>query len=275
LTFETNKQGKKLLETIDLVTYFYTYEGIVKALNQVSLRVDHGATFGLVGESGCGKSVMARSIMRIVPPPGIIENGKVLFYKEGDEEKRAIDILQQPEILMEDLRGNEISMIFQEPNASLNPIMSIGDQVAESFLFHRKKEMCAKILEELNAPSFNIYFPIRMTEKFLYKKMYERPNAVLLRIMGKIPLLKHWDKHLKREALRRAIEIIGQLSIPNPEEIVKRYPHNLSGGMKQRILIAIALACHPSLLIADEATSNLDVTIQAQILDLLRELKRT
>jgi peptide/nickel transport system ATP-binding protein len=275
LVSETNKQGKKLLETIDLVTNFYTYEGIVKALNQVSLRVDHGATFGLVGESGCGKSVMARSIMRIVPPPGIIENGKVLFYKDGNGEKKAIDILQQPEVLMEDLRGNEISMIFQEPNASLNPIMSIGEQVAESFLFHRKKEMCAKILEELNAPSCNIFLPIRMTEKLLYKKIYENPNAVLLRIMGKIPLLKHWDKRLKREALRRAIEMIGQLSIPNPEEIVKRYPHNLSGGMKQRILIAIALACQPAMLIADEATSNLDVTIQAQILDLLRELKRT
>ena len=264
----------KLLETVDLVTNFYTYEGVVKALDKVSLSIDHGITFGLVGESGCGKSVAVRSMMRIIQEPGKVEGGKILFYPTATGDSEAIDLLQQTESYMRSLRGDSISMIFQEPNAALNPIMSIGDQVSESFLFHRKGEMCKKINDDLSAPACRTFFPLKKVLQVLYRIGEKKPDAWLLKIMSRIPILKRWDKRLRKEALRRSIEIIEKLSIANAAEIVKRYPHNLSGGMKQRIVIAIALACNPILLIADEATSNLDVTIQAQILELLKELKQ-
>jgi len=264
----------KLLETVDLVTNFYTYEGVVKALDKVSLSIDHGITFGLVGESGCGKSVTVRSMMRIIQEPGKVEGGKILFYPTATGDSEAIDLLQQTESYMRSMRGDSISMIFQEPNAALNPIMSIGDQVSESFLFHRKGEMCKKINDDLSAPACRTFFPLKKVLQALYRTGEKKPDTWLLKIMSRIPILKRWDKRLRKEALRRSIEIIEKLSIANAAEIVKRYPHNLSGGMKQRIVIAIALACNPILLIADEATSNLDVTIQAQILELLKELKQ-
>jgi peptide/nickel transport system ATP-binding protein len=165
-------------------------------------------------------------------------------------------------------------MIFQEPNAALNPIMSIGDQVSESFLFHRKREMCKKISADLNAADCRTFYPLKKVLQALYRTGEKKPDAWFLKVISRIPILKRWDQRLRKEALRRSIEIIEKLGIANAAEIVKRYPHNLSGGMKQRIVIAIALACNPILLIADEATSNLDVTIQAQILELLRELKQ-
>jgi peptide/nickel transport system ATP-binding protein len=264
----------KLIETVDLVTNFYTYEGVVRALDKVSLSVDHGCTFGLVGESGCGKSVTVRSMMRIVQAPGRIDSGRVLFYPEKDDAGRPVDLLQQSEAYMKELRGNKISMVFQEPNAALNPIMSIGDQVAESFLFHSTQEMAAKILKDLDAPGTPTFVRGKTLLKALYGLAARRPESLRLKLLNKVPLLKRWNRRLKREALRRAVEIIAKLGIPNAEDMVKRYPHNLSGGMKQRIVIAIALACNPLLLIADEATSNLDVTIQAQILQLLKELRQ-
>jgi len=264
----------KLLETIDLVTNFYTYEGVVKALDSVSLDIDHGITFGLVGESGCGKSVTVRSVMRIIQAPGKIEGGRILFYPDAAGGSEALDLLQKTESDMQRLRGDSISMIFQEPNAALNPIMSIGDQVSESFLFHRKGEMCKKINADFNADDGRAFNPLRKVLQALYRTGEKKPDAWILKVMSRIPILKRWDRRLRKEALRRAIEIIEKLGIANAAEIVRRYPHNLSGGMKQRIVIAIALACNPILLIADEATSNLDVTIQAQILELLRELKQ-
>jgi len=260
----------KLLETIDLVTNFYTYEGVVQALNKVSLVVDHGSTFGLVGESGCGKSVTVRSIMRIIQEPGRIENGKVIVYLDEKDRPDGIDLLEQSEAYMQSLRGDRISMIFQEPNAALNPTMSIGEQVSESFLFHQKKDMSSEILAGLET-SHN---PFAKLLRPLYRIAADDPGDIRLRILNQLPLFKLWQHLLKKEARRRSIAIIDKLGIPNAEQVTKQYPHNLSGGMKQRILIAIALACNPILLIADEATSNLDVTIQAQILELLRRLKK-
>ncbi len=263
-----------LLETRDLVTNFYTYEGIVKALNKVSLVVDHGSTFGLVGESGCGKSVAVRSIMRIVQDPGRIEGGKVIVYLDERNRDKGIDLLKQSEAYMRNLRGDRISMIFQEPNSALNPTMSIGEQVSESYLFHQQKEMSIRILAQLESPRYNFLNPLNKFLQKVYRISAHNPSDLRLRILKRLPLLKLWQRRLKKEAKRRSIEIIGKLGIPNPSRVVDQYPHNLSGGMKQRIVIAIALACNPVLLIADEATSNLDVTIQAQILDLLSQLKQ-
>ena len=264
----------KLLETENLVTNFYTYEGVVKALNKVSLVVDHGATFGLVGESGCGKSVTVRSIMRIVPEPGHIEGGKVIVYLDEKRRHAGMDLLAQSEAFMESLRGDRISMIFQEPNAALNPTMSIGDQVAESFLFHQKKQLCTAVLRDLESENCRTIFPLKQFLRTVYRSAVQQPDSLTLNILRRIPILKHWQSRLKKEARQHAIEIIAKLGLSNPEQIVDQYPHNLSGGMKQRIVIAIALACSPVLLIADEATSNLDVTIQAQILELLHRLKQ-
>ncbi len=264
-----------LLEARDLVTNFYTYEGVVQALDRVSLVVDHGTTFGLVGESGCGKSVSVRSIMRIVPAPGRIEDGQVLFFFDDRDQARGVELLARSEAAMEELRGNRLSMIFQEPNAALNPIMTIGEQVAESFLFHRREAMSRKILAALEDEGGRRFNPLNALQRRLYAKAAQNPEALALRVLDRLPLARRWQVRLRCEALDRAVDIIGKLGIPNPRDIIGRYPHNLSGGMKQRIVIAIALACSPHLLIADEATSNLDVTIQAQILDLLRQLKRT
>ncbi len=264
----------KLVQTIDLITNFYTYEGVVRALDKVNLTIEHGTTFGLVGESGCGKSVTVRSLLRIIQAPGKVEDGEVWFFQNAQQDTEGIELLSQNEKYMQALRGDSISMIFQEPNAALNPIMSIGDQVSESFLFHRKQEMCRQISDTLHSPDCQIFLPVKKLLQPLYRLAAKNTDALLLKFLSRVPVLKYWDRLLKREALRRSVDIIAKLGISNAEEIVKSYPHNLSGGMKQRIVIAIALACHPVLLIADEATSNLDVTIQAQILELLRELRQ-
>jgi peptide/nickel transport system ATP-binding protein len=199
----------------------------------------------------------------------------VIFFLNDTAEKKGVDLLKQSEAYMENLRGNQISMVFQEPNAALNPIMSIGDQVMESFMFHKKAEMCRKILQDLDSPSRSAPFPLKQIQQQLYGIAARNPKAWLLKLIDTLPVFRRWQKRLKSEALDRSIAIIGKLGISDPAGVVNAYPHNLSGGMKQRIVIAIALACSPLLLIADEATSNLDVTIQAQILELLKELKQT
>ena len=203
--------GKTLVEFKNLETHFHTGEGIVKAVNNVSFKIKEGETVCVVGESGCGKSVTAMSLMRLIPsPPGKIVGGEILF--EGK------DVLKFTEQELMDMRGNDISVIFQEPMTSLNPVFKIGDQICEAIILHQ---------------------------------------------------------HLsKEEAEKKAIEVLKIIGIARAEEIMKSYPHELSGGMRQRIMIAMAVCCNPKLLIADEPTTALDVTIQAQILDLMRNIKK-
>jgi peptide/nickel transport system ATP-binding protein/oligopeptide transport system ATP-binding protein len=199
-----------LIQVNDLHTNFYTDEGVVKAVDGVDLSVRKGETLGLVGESGCGKSVTALSIMRLIQqPPGRIEKGQILFENR--------DLLRMSEEHMRQIRGNHISMIFQEPMTSLNPVFRIGDQIAEAIRLHQGLS--------------------------------------------------------KGNAMERTVEMLQKVGIPDPETRVKEYPHQMSGGMRQRVMIAMALSCNPKMMIADEPTTALDVTIQAQILDLMNKLK--
>jgi peptide/nickel transport system ATP-binding protein len=205
-----NAPLQPLLAVEDLRTWFYTRDGIVRAVDGVSCAVYPGETLAVVGESGCGKSVTSLSILRLIAsPPGKIVSGRLLF--EGR------NLLDLTEDAMRAIRGNEISMIFQEPMTSLNPVFTIGRQIAEALELHQGMD--------------------------------------------------------GRRALARATEMLQLVKIPEPERRVRQYPHELSGGMRQRVMIAMALSCNPKLLIADEPTTALDVTIQAQILDLMRELK--
>ena len=200
-----------LLEVDDLTTYFFTRDGIVRAVDGVSFSVRRGEALAIVGESGCGKSVTSLSIMRLIAsPPGRTVKGRVVF--EGR------DLLQLSEVEMRKIRGDAISMIFQEPMTSLNPVLTIGHQIAEALVLHRGSS--------------------------------------------------------RDDAARRTVELLRTVRMPEAERRASQYPHELSGGMRQRVMIAMALACEPRLLIADEPTTALDVTIQAQILDLMRELQQ-
>jgi peptide/nickel transport system ATP-binding protein/oligopeptide transport system ATP-binding protein len=199
-----------LLEVRNLQTQFPTRSGLVRAVDGVSFHLDRGELLGLVGESGCGKSITALSIMRLIAPPGRIVGGEILF--DGK------DLLKLSDAEMREMRGDDIAMIFQDPMTSLNPVYTVGEQIAEALRLHRK---------------------------------LSRP-----------------------EARRAAIEAMREVAIPDPARRVNDYPHQLSGGMRQRVMIAMALACNPKLLIADEPTTALDVTIQAQILELLNDLRK-
>lgn len=201
---------ENLLEVKNLKTYFYTDDGIAKAVDDVSFHLDKGETLGLVGESGCGKSVTAFSIMRLIPdPPGKIAGGEILF--------KGRDILNLNEKQMQDVRGNDVAMIFQEPMTSLNPVFTCGAQIDEAVILHQKVS--------------------------------------------------------KQEAKNRSIEMLKLVGIPAPEQRYRDYPHQLSGGLRQRIMIAMALSCNPEILIADEPSTALDVTVQAQILELIAKLQ--
>jgi len=199
-----------LLDVSNLKTYFFTGSGLVKAIAGIDFTINRGETLALVGESGCGKSMTALSLLRLVPEPGRVVEGNILF--DGR------DILRMPEAEIRRIRGNRIGMIFQEPMTSLNPVFRIGDQIMESLQLHRG---------------------------------YDRPKAVGI-----------------------AAELLHSVGIPAAQQRLKDYPHQLSGGMRQRVMIAMALSCDPQLLIADEPTTALDVTIQAQIMDLLGQIKR-
>jgi peptide/nickel transport system ATP-binding protein len=204
-------ETRPLLSVEGLRTFFFTNDGVVRAVDGVGFSVRQGETLGLVGESGCGKSICALSIMRLLSRPGRTVAGRVLLDGRN--------LLELSEAEMEDVRGNDVAMIFQEPMTSLNPVYRVGDQIAE----------------------------------------------VIERHLG-MP---------RDAALDRVVELLGTVGIPSPRQRVRDYPHQLSGGMRQRVMIAMALACKPRLLIADEPTTALDVTIQAQILELIKELKRT
>jgi len=204
------KNKKLLLEIKNLKTYFFTEDGVVKAVDGVDFEVYKGETLGVVGESACGKSVTAFSIMRLLDYPGKTVGGEVIFKGEN--------LLKKTEDEMRRIRGKEIAMIFQEPMTALNPVLTVGFQISEALMMHFKIS--------------------------------------------------------KKEAMKKSVELLKKVGIPIPEQRVNEYPHQLSGGMRQRAMIAMAMSCDPSLLIADEPTTALDVTIQAQILDLMRSLLR-
>ena len=211
--------SSRILEVKNLKTYYFLEKGTVKAVDGVNLSLDRKTTLGVVGESGCGKSVTARSIMRIIKsPPGKIVDGEILFHPTKGVEK-VVDItdLDPKGAKMRTIRGGEISMIFQEPMTSLNPLYTVGQQICEAVELHQN--------------------------------------------VG------------KEEAQERALEMLYKVHISEPKQRINEYPHQLSGGMRQRVMIALALSCNPSILIADEPTTALDVTVQAQILDLMRELQ--
>jgi len=212
-----------ILDVKDLTTYFYTEEGIVRAVEDVSFKVYEGEVLGLVGETGCGKSVTALSIVQLIRPPGKREKGKIVFSGE--------DLALKSEFEMLKYRGKDITMIFQDPLSSLNPVFKVGKQISEVFILHMENELLVE------------------TAKFPNKSLYS--------------IAREWS-----------IALLKDLNIPFPEVIFDRYPYELSGGMRQRVQIAMALACRPKLLIADEPTTALDVTIQNQILKLMKELRK-
>jgi peptide/nickel transport system ATP-binding protein len=214
-----------LVEFKDLHTSFYLAEGVVRAVDGVDLIIRRGKTIGIVGESGCGKSVTSLSLMRLVPPPGKIDSGEILYYRtvKSDGGGSVTDVINITKLdpngeEIRHIRGNQISMVFQEPMTAMSPVRTIGQQITEVIILHQKVD--------------------------------------------------------KKEARQRAIDIMGKAKMPNPERVIDDYPFQLSGGMRQRAVIAMALSCHPQLLIADEPTTALDVTTEAQILDLMRSLQQ-
>jgi len=252
-----------IVDIHDLVLRFYTYEGVVKALEGVSLSVKEGETLGLVGETGCGKTMTGLSIFNLIPSPGKIEGGKIFFK---DREGKTIDLLSQTEESLTNVRGEEVSMIFQEPSSALNPTMTVGNQVSEVLLRHRKGHIVEKTLKTLEKTD--------TFEGKMLKKMQETPNSLLLKLTSKIPFLNRYKNKLKEQLAKEVVRLFRTLQIADPERVVDAYPHELSGGMQQRAVIAMALSCVPLFLVADEPTTSLDVTIQARILDLIRELKK-
>lgn len=255
-----------LVKLQDLQLRFYTYEGVVEALDGIDLQIKPGEILGIVGETGCGKSVTSLSVIGIVPPPGVIEGGKVIYNMEGKE----VDLLKQKDDFLRRIRGRDIAMVFQEPRAYLNPVYTVEDQIGEVLLTHRKQEFIKRALERLRKENPNKHFYIRLHEKWA-----KNPNAWSIRLYSKIPLARRFQRPYKAEIRREIVNLLKSLGIADPERVATMYPHELSGGMAQRVVIAMSLGCNPKLLICDEPTTNLDVTVQAQILELIRALRKS
>jgi len=268
----------ELLNIRGLTVSFQVYEGIAPALQDVNLAINQEETFGLVGETGCGKTLTALAILRLIPAPGKIEAGSITFNVNGGSEP--VDLLTLTEAEMRSLRGSRISMIFQEPSAALNPVFTIGEQISEAILLHRPDEVCQRAadaagqrLASVSGPVSILARPELSLERRIYLQMAGNPDLAWPKFIGRIPLVRRLLWRIGAEAERMAVEGLRDVEIPDPVRVVRQYPHQLSGGMKQRAVIAMALACCPKLLIADEPTTSLDVTIEAQILELLRKLK--
>lgn len=268
----------ELLKIRGLTVRFYTYDGIVQALENLDLDINQKETFGLVGETGCGKTLTALSILRLVPPPGRIESGCIYFNIDGGREPT--DLLMIGESEMREIRGSKISMVFQEPSATLNPVFTIGAQISEVVLLHQQQILAEKAVETINKLVAArkgllglLAKPMWLVQRGLYQQVRQNPCSMWPRIVGRIPLVRRLLWRLKDEANKMAIDSLMEVEMPDAERVVQQYPHQLSGGMKQRAMIAAALACSPRFLIADEPTTALDVTIQAQILELIRRLK--
>ena len=263
-----NSLDKDLIASVtDLKVYFESKQGMVHSVDGVSFDIVDGEMMGLVGETGCGKSVTARTFMQLVQsPPGVLAGGNIKFRSKNSKSgSQVIDLLNLSENQIRELRGERIAMIFQDPGKALNPGLTIRTQIAEVFQEHRENDVLEKAGLKNKLTGVTEYF---------VKKYIKQEAGFLITTLLKIPPLSTYKKKIDSGINRLVAEALEETQIPNPTKVMERFPHELSGGMKQRVMIAQAIACNPDLLIADEPTTALDVTVQARVLDLIKELQK-